>query len=401
MELTDYIAALRRHWRVWLGITAAALAVALVVIGLTPRTYQATAQVFVSSTTDSGSPQFVSQRVTSYPDVAVSAAVLGPAGERLGTSTTLRELRSQVTATNPPDTSQIDVVATTRDAASAAAVANAVATEFADVVEDLEQSASGRSPVSLTVTNPATEPTGPASPQTLHVLALAAVLGLLLGAAAAIVRSRTDTRLHTAADVRALGAPETVLAPPTGRVRSGRPAVTLARRLEARAESGPVRVGFLCPAPGGRAAAEALAGEVAAELTALGVPTALDGAGDRTGPDGARVVLDMAEPHAPLRSWRAAAVTTDGVVLVVPSGRVEAAALLELRTVLADAGLPVLATAVTPRPARSARSGADTAATAGTGSEVRAERSADGVPVPAAAVVPTARDPRSAPALRR
>lgn len=407
MELRDYIAALRQHGRLGLGITLAALVVALAVVGLSPRSYSATAQVFVSSSTDGGSSQFVSQRVTSYPDVAVSAAVLGPASERLATSTTVRELRAQVAASNPPDTSQIDIVATTGDAASATAVANAVAAEFADVVEELEQSASGRSPVSLTVTNPATEPTGPASPQTLYVLALGAVLGLFLGAAAAIVRSRVDTRVHRAADVRDLGGEEPVLSTPGGRARpgrlSGRPAVTLARRLEARAEAAPVRVSFLCPTPGERPAARSLAAEVATELTALGVPTVLDGrAVGAPGPDGPRVTLEVADPLASLRTWRSVATTSDGVVLVLPSGQVEVAELQEVRTVLADAGLPVLATVVTPRTRRTARPWTRTAATEdGAERSGRRSETPGGTPVRATPAVPTARDPRSEPALHR
>src|SRR4051794_14668782 len=100
MELRDYIAALRRHRPTWLGLTVVGLILALVVVQLTPHTYRATAQVFVSSSTE-GSPQFVAQRVKSYPDVAVSAAVLVPAAEHLGLDTGVAQLRDQVTASNP------------------------------------------------------------------------------------------------------------------------------------------------------------------------------------------------------------------------------------------------------------------------------------------------------------
>jgi capsular polysaccharide biosynthesis protein len=374
MELRDYIAALRRYWPTWVGITLAGVVIALAVVQFSPRTYEATAQVFVSSSAEgAGNPQFVTQRVKSYPDVAVSAAVLGPAAERLDPRPTVRDLRRQVTAGNPVDTSQINIVATSGDPEDAAAIANAVADRFTGVVEELEQPASGRSPVALTVTNPATAPTGPVSPQALYVLVLGVVVGLFLGLATAIIRSRVDTRVHTAFDVRsAWGADDElpVLTTPAGRRRPGRltgdPAHTLARRLEVLAERAPVRLSFLSPAAQEQPAARVLAAEVAAALDALGLPEVTVGSAASSAADAARVRIEIADPLAPLRVWRSVAASTDGIVLVVPAGRVAAAELAELRTVLDDAGLSPLAVVVTPRPSRRPWS---RSAGAGTGSD--------------------------------
>src|SRR5688572_21528063 len=117
MELRDYLLALRRYWTTWLGVTGAALLVALGVVLISPPSYQATAQVFVASLGEgtSGS-QFVNQRVTSYPDVARSSAVLGPVIEDLDLAESVADLRARVSASNPAETSQIDIAVTDADA---------------------------------------------------------------------------------------------------------------------------------------------------------------------------------------------------------------------------------------------------------------------------------------------
>jgi hypothetical protein len=267
-----------------------------------------------------------------------------------------------VSASNPAATSQIDIVATSDDPDDAAAIANAVADQFTGVVEELEQPGSGRSPVVLTVTNPATAPTGPVSPQALYVLVLGVVVGLFLGLAAAIVRSRIDTRVFSESDVRsAWGGDDEVpvLTTPGGRPRpgrlTGRPAGTLARRFEVLAEQAPTRIAVLSPAPAEQPAARALAAEVVDGLATLGVTGRVDGSPDaaaRSAGATPAVRLEIADPLASLRVWRSVAATADGLVLVVPSGRVPADELRELRTVLDDAGIVPLAIVVTPRPTR-------------------------------------------------
>jgi len=110
MELRDYLLALRRYWTTWVGVTVAALAVATGVVLITLPTYQATAQVFVASLGEgtSGS-QFVNQRVTSYPEVARSNAVLEPVIRDLDLTESVADLRTRIAASNPAETSQIDI----------------------------------------------------------------------------------------------------------------------------------------------------------------------------------------------------------------------------------------------------------------------------------------------------
>ncbi len=359
MELRDYLLALRRYWTTWVGVTVAALLVALGVVLISPPSYQATAQVFVASLGEgtSGS-QFVNQRVTSYPDVARSSAVLGPVIEDLGLTESVADLRARVTASNPADTSQIDIAVTDADAGRAAQVSNAVAEQFGGVVELLERPGTGDAPVELTVTDPATVPTSPVAPAPGLLIPLGLLVGLALGVAAAVVRSRLDTRLYTGTDVRAAwgadGTALTVHAPAADRRRNplaGRPVTLLARQLEPLAEERTVRVVVLSPSVDGEAAAHRLVDEVRLELTGWDVPvdvaatpTTAPAKSDRPG-----VQLAVGSPQASLKEWRRIGREHDGVVLTVESGQVDRAELQEMRSVLGSAGIEPLAVVIAPR----------------------------------------------------
>lgn len=359
MEFKDYLNAVRRHWPTWVAATVLGVVLAAGLLQLSTPKYEARAQVFVASSS-TGTSQIVGQRVKSYPDVASTRAVLGPVISRLELDAPFAEVRRQVSASNPVDTSQIVITASSSSPQQAASLANAVAEEFTQVVEELESTDAGPSPVSLTVTDPATEPASPSGPATTYVLALGFVVGLLLGLALAIVRSRTSTALHDESDVRAVvddGVP--VLTAPRGRARrsplAGSPAGALARRLELMAEERPVRIMLLSPssAPAERRAAGQFAAAVVEELRTRDVTST---AGDHD-PDGVdqihsadvRVRIDVGDPLAPLRTWRGVARETAGVVLVLRSGRVAAAELREVRNVLGTADIQTLAVVVLPR----------------------------------------------------
>ena len=372
MELSEYLAVLRRHWRIWVGCTAIALLVAAVVLETTPRTYEATARVFVSASPSiSNSAQFVNQRAKSYPGVAVSQAVLGPVIERLGLEETSAELRARVSADNPVDTSQVQVTTSGPDADEAAAISNAVAEQLAQVVEELETPEAGSRPVTLTVNDPATVPTRAVAPVALYVLGLGLLAGLFVGLAAAVVRSRLDTRLYSEDDVRRAWGDDQdldLLAPHRGRARqsalTGRPAAALARRLELAAEERPIRVAVLSPSPDELRAARALGEEVAVELRGREMPTTVTGPGLAGAPvmdERPHVRLEVSDPLAPLRFWRDVASRYDGVVIVLPRGRVDAAELREVRGLLRNAGIRPLAVVLTRRLRRPAAPAGDTA----------------------------------------
>lgn len=359
MELRDYLTALRRYWATWVGVTLAALLVALTVVLVSSPSYQATASVFVAATSgDSTSgAQFIRQRVTSYPDVARSQAVLGAVIEEGDLPETVAQLRTKISASNPLDSSQIDITVTDGDPVRAATITNAVAEEFGSVVEQLERPGDGDTPVDLTVTDPATVPSAPVFPVPGLLLGLGLVVGLALGAAAAVLRSRTDTRVHTAEDVRAAwGDRDLPVHATPGRRGSGRlspqPATLVARRLAAAAEEGPARVLVLGSSPHDDRLARSLAEEVAGELVAGGVPAELSGpvsGAPTTGSRPAGVQLATGTPLAPLHEWRRIGREYDGVVVVAEPGRADRADLQEVRSILAAAGARPLAVVLAPR----------------------------------------------------
>ena len=367
MELRDYLAALRRRWLTWAVIFAISVGTALVAIQTLPRSYQATAQIFVGTTSESTSGfQFVGQRVKSYPDIAESPAVLRPVIEALGLEQSFEEVRRSVSASNPVDTTRVEIAVTSEDPEQAAAISNAVAEGFAETVVDLEQGASEVSPVTLTVTSPATVPTSPVSPVPHLLLALGVVFGLCVGAAVAILRDRTDSTLHTEDQIRRAWGPGgsdlTVLAPASGSARRsrliGRPATLLARRLQLLAERQPVRV-LLLSASGADAGPRRLATDVANELRDAGTSAIVVAAqpdaqpstpagqaplGDRLD----RVRLTTRTALAPLSDLRVYAGRDAAVVIVVRAGQMHAAELPEIRRMLDALGIEPLSVVLLP-----------------------------------------------------
>jgi capsular polysaccharide biosynthesis protein len=373
MELRDYVTALRRYWGTWAAVTLVALAAALgVVLGVQP-TYTTTAQVFVASSGDgTGGSQFVNQRVPTYPDVARSQTVLGPVIDELSLTESVTDLRSRIETVNPPDTSQVDISVTDRDPGRAAAVANAVAERFSTTVEDLEQRQDGVSPVDLTVTDPATVPSTPVFPAPALLLGLGLFVGLTLGAAAAVLRSRTDTRLYTEDDVRTAwgsGADELVVHSGGNRRRrrrrtAGGPVAMLARQLEPLDDGGRVRAVLLPVSPDQPGTAQHLVAGLTTELGDRGTPVVVPGPAGAVpaAPSPAGVQLTVGSALAPAREWRRLARATDGTVLVVTAGQTDAADLREARAVLAAAGAGVFSVVVLP-PVRPGRTTADDTAT--------------------------------------
>ncbi|MGY2130534.1 YveK family protein [Blastococcus sp. SYSU DS0617] len=366
MELRDYLAALRRYWTTWVGVTLVALSVALLAVLVTTPTYEARATVFVAAAGEGSSgAQFIKQRVTSYPDVARSEAVLGPVISATGLTASVAELRARVSAVSPLDSSQIDITVVDTDPVRAASTTNAIAEEFRRTVEQLEQPDEGATPVSLTVTDPANVPSAPVAPQPTLLLGLGLVVGLALGAAVAVLRGRTDTRVHTESDVREAwgtgGEDLAVFAAARGNRRatslSGRPASLVARRLAAPAADQAVHALVLGATPDDDRPARLFAEDVATELIDGGVPaqvTSTVGVPGTAGPRG--VQLSPATPTVPLADWRRIAQEYAGVVVVAEAGLVDRADLHEIRAILTTAGIRPLAVVLLPR--RGGRTGA-------------------------------------------
>jgi capsular exopolysaccharide synthesis family protein len=206
VTLQHYLQVLRKRWMTLTVITLLCVFAAGVLTALSPATYAATATSFVSLTDVNSGPggslasnsQFAQSRVESYPEVVHSPAVLQPVIDKLGLDMTVQELNHKVTAINPTSTVNLQVTATDTDPKLAASIANEVAANMATAIEKLETPHNGRvSPVKVTVTVPANVPQHAVSPKRTLNLALGLVVGLALGAVAAIIREQLDTSVRT------------------------------------------------------------------------------------------------------------------------------------------------------------------------------------------------------------
>lgn len=211
MELRDYIRVARKRWRVVLIATVLALAAATLLTVTTTPVYQATAQLFVSTsgTQDPTSllqgSNFTQQRVKSYADIVTSQTVLQPVIDGLGLNTTPKDLAEEITADAPLDTVLINVNVNDHSPQQAAAIAQAVAKSFTTTVAELERPTdNSATPVKISVVRQPAVPTSPISPKPLRNIGLGLVLGLLVGFGLALVRELLDTTVKGESDVKAV-----------------------------------------------------------------------------------------------------------------------------------------------------------------------------------------------------
>lgn len=215
MELGDYWSFLRRRWISIVVFAVLGVLVAGVITLLSPKSYTSTAQDFVAltSTSNEANPlagaQFAAQRVKSYTEIVSSPAVLEPVIAKLGLNTTPAGLAGQVSVVNPPQTVLLLVSAVDASPVRAAEIANAVALQLGNVIEQLETPAGSTTPpVKVTLTKPAVAPSSPSSPRTTLNLAIGLVIGLICGIAWALLRDALDRTVKSVRELDQLsGAP--------------------------------------------------------------------------------------------------------------------------------------------------------------------------------------------------
>jgi capsular exopolysaccharide synthesis family protein len=208
MELTDYLAVARAHWRavlafVLLGVAAAAL------LSLTaPKVYQADASGFVSAGTSTSTGEasvgdlLAKSRAASYVDLATSRATAQTVIDELGLTVAPAALIGQVSVTQPLDTVLIKISAKASSPRAAQALADAWVKALKRQVDEVENPTGAPSQALRIVPIESAElPTSPVSPNTRRNVALGGIGGLLLGLAYALARSRLDRKLRGAEDI--------------------------------------------------------------------------------------------------------------------------------------------------------------------------------------------------------
>lgn len=194
MTLTDYLAALRRGWRILLVafLVAMACGTALVVArAQAATTYTTTARLYVETVEPASGADaartpgsdFTMNRAASYAGVLGGNVVAAQVADDLGSSGD-----ETVTVTAPVGTVIIDIVVTSGDPDRALDVAQAYVDLAPSVVEGLDQTAGGEPRVELTTVNEPGKPTASPAPSWLPILVAAGVLGLGLGFTIVMVR---------------------------------------------------------------------------------------------------------------------------------------------------------------------------------------------------------------------
>ena len=215
VELRDYLRILHRSWVLVLATTLLGLLIAGGYSLFVSPKYQATTQMFVSVRTEGAATgdlvqggTFARQVVASYVDIVNTAIVLDPVIEQLGLDQTTAQLATQISASSALNTVNIEITATDENPEQAAAIANATAASFTNVVQDVlekpEGEDAGPSPVQIRTVQPATVPTSPVSPNVPLNLMLGLLVGLALGIGIAVLRSVLDTRIHSLHDIEAI-----------------------------------------------------------------------------------------------------------------------------------------------------------------------------------------------------
>lgn len=212
MTLVDFLRMLRERWLSLLVCSLLGLLAAVLITGLMPKTYAATAKSFVSIGAGADkagdiyqNSEFTLDRVASYTQVATSPSVLDPVIKELGLDMTAGQLANTLTVTNPTGTVLLETTATSTNPVKAQAVANAVSHELGLRIEELETPRQGTSsPVKVSAAVPASLPHAPVSPRVPLNLALGLLVGVVVGATYATARHQFDTSIKTTEELSAI-----------------------------------------------------------------------------------------------------------------------------------------------------------------------------------------------------
>ncbi|MDQ4023977.1 MAG: polysaccharide biosynthesis tyrosine autokinase [Actinomycetota bacterium] len=229
MTLRAYLHVLREQWLLVTAGLVFGLLVAGIVTMATPPRYSADVTLFVSAqnvggdTTDAYQGNLLSeQKVQSYVLLFSSERISRDVIEQLGLEMSPEELAGQISATAEPDTVLLTATVTDTEPHRAQRIANAVGDAFIRLVAELERPDPGPPPppppgfiispppvepvppVSARLVEPADMPTSPVSPRPMINLALGAVVGLLVGYGAGLLRHTLDTSVKSTEQLQEL-----------------------------------------------------------------------------------------------------------------------------------------------------------------------------------------------------
>lgn len=203
MEMREYAVMLKRLWAWPLGALFLTLNIALLYLSVTPTTYTARSELFLSATSTQGEPlldlsSYSQQRAKSYAESVQTPAVLQPVIDSLGLDTSSESLGQSITASVPVETVVLQLDVTRDNSDEAVSIAEELTESTVSLIDQLEGSGSLEVVV---LTNAVLDPSA-TTPNRILILAAAAVIGLVIGLALALWRHLSDPILRSSADVR-------------------------------------------------------------------------------------------------------------------------------------------------------------------------------------------------------
>jgi capsular polysaccharide biosynthesis protein len=183
-----------RYWVLIIVGTLLGGALAFGVTRFMPQVFKATAIQLVKGLPGNGAAanyeaaQYAVSRAKTYPSFVYNLDVLEGVRSDLGNTESIIELRQDLSATNPVETPLLEISATAPTAEEAQKKANSAAKHMARFITEIE-TVGNKSPIAVETAVQATLPTNAASPKTLVIAVLGALIGFVLATVIALIHS--------------------------------------------------------------------------------------------------------------------------------------------------------------------------------------------------------------------
>ncbi|WP_084681657.1 polysaccharide biosynthesis tyrosine autokinase [Actinomycetospora chiangmaiensis] len=213
MTVEDFAGAVRVHWKKLLPVVPVFLVLAAIISFVQPRTYLASADLYVSTQASAANLTSAYQggllsqeRVKSYTELASTTRVAQDVKAAIGSQEPISEIQGDLSASANLDTVLLTVSARNSSPTTAAAMANAAADSLSRLVSDLERPSdpNAQSPIVVRQVQEAPVPESPETPNVKLNFSLAIALALVATAVLVVVLNRRDTRVRSTSELTRL-----------------------------------------------------------------------------------------------------------------------------------------------------------------------------------------------------
>lgn len=216
MGTLDHLHDLARRWPVLAAVGLMGLTVGAGVFFLSPRSYEATTTIYVSTLTGTDASElqqrstFSERQAITYADLATTPAVLNPVIDELDLEVRTAQLAERIEADAVPDTTLLRITANADDPELAARITEAIAASLSALSEGLvsppttSAGEAGIVPViELSVVRPTEASSAPTGPGLVPTLILGLGGGVILGGGLISLRESIGKKVRGHADVLA------------------------------------------------------------------------------------------------------------------------------------------------------------------------------------------------------